>query len=162
MLQVWFQQDIVPLEIDFMKETIVKEGQGKMFWHWNVRALESLNHYLNQVMFVGNRLGKKLRKKLEGDPRKLTFGGVMVGSSLHTTATGEHSADPCTLHEISSCKEPVKAFCLLQQIGCCLYADVKRMQESFTHDALSLTPDVIAATVREGFAVPRQLPYTTT
>lgn len=80
-MQVWFQQDIVPLQIDFMEEAIIKEGQGKMFWVWNVRALEYLNHYLSQVMSVGNRLGKKLRKKLKGDPRKWTFGGVMVGSS---------------------------------------------------------------------------------
>ena len=91
----------MPLEIDFMKETIIKEGQGKMFWHWNVRALEFLNHYLNQVMSVGNKLGKKLRKKLEGDPRQRTFGGVMVGSFWTITAAERESAEPYKLHGLS-------------------------------------------------------------
>lgn len=78
--QVWFQQDILPVPIDFMTEAIVKEGQGKHFWVWSVRALDFLNHYLSQVMLVGNDVGMKLRKKLDGDPRKRSFGGIMVSS----------------------------------------------------------------------------------
>ena len=95
-VQVWFQQDIVALPIDFLKETIIKEGQGKPFWHWNVRGLEFLHHYLNQVMAVGNHLGKKLHKKLEGNPRNFTFGGSMV-SSPQGPPFGRDFASPCSV-----------------------------------------------------------------
>ena len=79
-VQVWFQQDIEAIPVDFMSETIIKEGQGKQFWHWTIQNLENLNHHLSRIMTVGNHLGKKLQKKLDGDPRKLSFGGVMVSS----------------------------------------------------------------------------------
>ena len=78
MLQVWYQRELVPLHMDILEETKGLEGQGKHFWHWHVRGLEHLNHYLSQVMEVGNDLGRKLRKKLEGGPSKASFGGIMV------------------------------------------------------------------------------------
>ena len=79
-LQVWYQQDIIGLRQDILGETKERESQGKLLWHWHVRGLEHLNDYLSHVMEVGNSLGKHLRKKLQGDPRKVSFGGIMVGS----------------------------------------------------------------------------------
>ena len=79
-MQVWYQQDLVPIQTDILGETEEREGMGKQVWHWHVRGLEHLNHYLSQVMKLGNGLGKKLDKKLEGDPRKASFGGIMVRS----------------------------------------------------------------------------------
>ena len=78
-LQVWYQFDLVPVHKDMLEETEELEGKGSYFWHWHVRGLEHMNHYFSQVMKLGNRLGKKLGKKLDGDPRKASFGGYMVG-----------------------------------------------------------------------------------
>ena len=80
MLQVWFQQDIVPQQIDILAETKARENQGRDYWHWHVRGVEHLNRYMTQLMEVGNPMGKKLHKKLEGDTSKATFGGYMVSS----------------------------------------------------------------------------------
>ncbi len=77
-LQVWYQQDLMPFHEDMLAETEAREGKGAQFWHWHVRGLEHLNQYLTKVMKLGNHLGKKLGKKLDGDPRKASFGGVMV------------------------------------------------------------------------------------
>ena len=77
-LQVWYQRELVPLEMDILGDTKALEGKGKQFWQWHVRGLEYLNHYLSQVMEVGNELGRKLRKKMEGGPSKASFGGIMV------------------------------------------------------------------------------------
>lgn len=72
----------MPFQTDILAETEEREGKGQQFWHWHVRGLEHLNHYLGQVMKLGNRLGRKLGKKLEGNPRKASFGGIMVSSPL--------------------------------------------------------------------------------
>jgi len=81
-LQVWYQQDIVPLHSDILGDTRKTEGQGKSFWHWHVRGIEHMNRYLEQIMYTGNSMGKRLRKKLDGDPTKAFFGGVMVSRAL--------------------------------------------------------------------------------
>lgn len=78
-------------EEDIYDETWRVEGTGEPFWHWHVRGVKHMNDYLEEVMHVGNSMGKKLTKKLEGDARKYFFGGVMVRPYQQSSFTTLHS-----------------------------------------------------------------------
>ena len=79
-LQVWYQKDLVPVRKNILEETKAIENRGQANWQWHVRGAEHLISYLSQLMEVGNPIGMRLRKKLEGNPRTAAFETDWVSS----------------------------------------------------------------------------------
>jgi hypothetical protein len=66
---------------DLVKEVKKANDKNEGVWHYDLRSLESLHRYMDDLIDVGNTLGQKLMHKLKGGTNKAHFEGMQVRTS---------------------------------------------------------------------------------